>query len=109
MTPPSAHRAHHPEPLHSMDDVAGDHAPHVTPAYVDAPEPTIPRTPLGHALDPHPELADRKAVDHVAMEHGLAPSPGDGHAATDATVEVTAGAARLVVPPRSGRVLRLTD
>ena len=83
MTPPSARRAHHPEPLRSTDDVAGDHAPHVTPAYVDAPEPIIPRAPVGHALDPYPELEDVTAVDHVAMGHGLATLPEDGHAAMD--------------------------
>lgn len=83
MTPPSARRAHHPESPRSTDDVAGDHAPHVTPAYVDAPEPTIPRAPVGHALDPYPELEDVTAVDHVAMGHGLATLPEDGHAAMD--------------------------
>src|SRR5829696_7598719 len=91
MNPTSAHRALHQEPLRSLDGtppdttatVEGDHDPRVTPAYVDASKPSILRVPLGHALDPHPELEDGTAVDHVAIGHGLAASPGDGHAATD--------------------------
>ena len=82
MTPPSAHRAGHPGPLRSMDDtppdtaarMAGDHAEHVTPAYVDAPGAAVPRAPLGHALDPHPKLEQGAAspgerVDHTTMHH----------------------------------------
>jgi Cu2+-exporting ATPase len=45
-------------------------ADHVTPAYVPADTPETVRAPLGHALDPHPELEESGPVDHAAMGHG---------------------------------------
>src|SRR5215212_3010573 len=94
MTPPSADRSHHPGPRLTADATAtdlatapeDDHPAHVTPAYVESPEAAIPRAPLGHALDPLPELGSQNspkstsvhaamghatpAVDHGAMDHG---------------------------------------
>jgi Cu2+-exporting ATPase len=45
-------------------------ADHVTPAYLTADAPEAARAPLGHALDPHPELEGGGPVDHAAMGHG---------------------------------------
>ena len=50
----------------------------MTPAYVPGQPPDVVRAPLGHALDPHPELDGDAAIDHAAMGHGA--SAGD-HAA----------------------------
>ena len=52
---------------------------HVTPAYVEAHDPETAHAPVGHALDPHPELepgADEfVSVDHTAMHHGGVAAP----------------------------------
>lgn len=45
-------------------------AEHVTPAYVPAVAPEVVRAPIGHALDPHPELEAAAPVEHAAMGHG---------------------------------------
>ncbi len=68
---------HHPAPATTR------HAPpeHVAPAYAEPEGPGVVRAPLGHALDPHPELGDGAAIDHAAMGHGSAGAPG--HAAMD--------------------------
>jgi len=52
----------------------GDHAHHVAPASVAGPGTAVPRPPLGHALDPHPELEQGSApagaaIDHTTMLH----------------------------------------
>jgi Cu2+-exporting ATPase len=52
---------------------------HVTPAYVPAQPPDTVRAPLGHALDPYPELADGPNADHVAMGHQAAAHAGMDH------------------------------
>ena len=57
-----------------------DHAAHVTPAYVDASEATIPRAPLDQAHDPHPELeqnviAAPRSGDHTTMRHDAPGAP----------------------------------
>jgi Cu2+-exporting ATPase len=44
----------------------------VTPAYVSGQPPEVVRAPIGHALDPHPELEAETAIDHAAMVHGSA-------------------------------------
>ena len=49
---------------------------------------------------------DRGRLEAIDLD---GPEPTGGSAAADAIVEVIAGGARLVVPPRSGWVLRLTD
>jgi len=59
------------------------HAEHVTPAHVEAQAPDVAHAPLGHALDPHPELDDGAPVDHATMGHGLATPDVNGHAAMD--------------------------
>jgi P-type Cu2+ transporter len=56
------------------------HPEHVTPSYVEAGDPEVVRAPLGHALDPHPELGDGKVVDHAAMDHTAAMMDRDAHA-----------------------------
>ncbi|MGH2618852.1 MAG: heavy metal translocating P-type ATPase, partial [Thermomicrobiales bacterium] len=63
------------------ESATDDRVEHVTPSSVAAKKPEIAQAPLGHALDPHPELAGGTIVDHTAM--GPAPAiPGGGeHAA----------------------------
>jgi P-type Cu2+ transporter len=51
---------------------------HVTPTYVESPDPDIAHAPLGHALDPHPVLTpgDGAVVDHAAMGHAIPATDG---------------------------------
>src|SRR5687767_3537778 len=77
---PSASKGARPAPV-TNDLVSTEptsQAEHVTPAYVPADAPETVRAPLGHALDPHPELEEGDPVDHAAMGHGDV-----GHAAMD--------------------------
>jgi len=47
----------------------GQHdAGHVTPAYVTSPEPGGAHDPLGHALDPHPQLGEHERDEHAAHD-----------------------------------------
>ena len=92
MTPPSDERSHHPSPRLTADATAtdlaaaaeDDHLAHVTPAYVESPEVAVPRAPLGHALDPHPELDSQDSPKttsvHAALKHA---TPAVDHAAMD--------------------------
>jgi P-type Cu2+ transporter len=56
---------------------------HVTPAYVPPDAPGVVRAPLGHALDPHPELGDGIVVDDAAIELGAAARGAVDHGAID--------------------------
>ena len=57
-----------------------DRVDHVAPAYVPAGEPGVVRAPVGHALDPHPELGEAVPADLVSMGYGAA-GTGMDHAA----------------------------
>ena len=46
---------------------------HVTPAYVDSPEPGATHAPLGHALDPHPPLPPPEGHEPMTRQ------PHDSH------------------------------
>ena len=69
-------------PTTRTTSATADGVDHVTPAYVPAEEPGVVRAPVGHALDPHPELGDAAPVDHAAMGHE-ATGEGIDHAEVD--------------------------
>lgn len=74
-----------PDTPRARSDTTERPAEHVTPAYVppDAPEET--RAPMGHALDPHPELGPDEKQDHSGhdMAHGEMQHGGMSHDMSD--------------------------
>ncbi len=55
------------------------HAEHVTPAHVTSPEPGVAHDPLGHALDPHPQLVAREQHQHPARDEHSGHDAHSGH------------------------------
>ena len=92
-------------------------ADHVTPAYVESPDPDTDHAAMGHALDPQTEPAadgshaamghgSPAAADHAGMDHGAA--GGHGGMAHDMSDPAMAAAMERDIRTRFWLALALT-